>query len=247
MINKGEMPVLNDKDKDFFFIQKNKPNDILEEVVMLDDNRLPSFKDGFDPMKDIQVLSPTRKGETGIYSLNARLQLMLNPPSAKKSEKQFKDYILRVGDKVMQIKNNYSLEWERVGGKGDIEGTGVFNGDIGFVKDIDIENQRVTIVFDEEKKVIYDFSSLDELELAYAVTIHKSQGSEFPVVVIPVNYGPPMLMTRNLIYTGVTRAKKLVVLVGLKQSLYLMINNNNITERYSGLRNRIINIVSLIK
>lgn len=247
MINRGEMPVLNERDKDFFFIQKNKPSDILEEVVMLVDNRLPSFKNGFDPMKDIQVLSPTRKGETGIYSLNMKLQQILNPPSSQKAEKQFKDYILRVGDKVMQIKNNYSLQWQSIRGSGEIEGTGVFNGDIGFVQDIDLENQRVTILFDEEKKVMHDFSSLDEIELAYAITIHKSQGSEFPVVVIPVNYGPPMLMTRNLIYTGVTRAKQLVVLVGIKQSLYMMINNNAITERYSGLKNRIVNIVNLIK
>jgi exodeoxyribonuclease V alpha subunit len=247
LINDGKMPILNEREKDFFFIQKNNPQDIVNEVLNLVDKRLPSFKEGFDPMKDIQVLSPMRKGESGIYNLNSRLQAILNPPSSQKREKQFRDYILRQGDKIMQIKNNYNIEWQRVAGKGEIEGTGVFNGDIGVVEDIDNENQRISVIFDEEKKVLYDFTSLDELELAYAITIHKSQGSEFPVIVIPVGYGPPMLMTRNLIYTGVTRAKKLVVLVGMRQSLMSMVNNNTITKRYSGLRNRIVSIMNIIK
>ncbi len=247
LINRGEMPLLNEREKDFFFIQKGNPNDIVEEILQLIDHRLPSYKNGFNPMTDIQVLSPMRKGEAGIYNLNIKMQHILNPPSSQKSEKQFKDYLLREGDKVMQIKNNYTLEWESLADGGETKGTGVFNGDIGFVKEIDNENQRVVIVFDDEKKVEYDFTNLDELELAYAITIHKSQGSEFKVVVIPVSFGPPMLMTRNLIYTGVTRAKELIVLVGMRKSLYSMINNNTIAKRYSGLKNRIVSIVNVIK
>jgi exodeoxyribonuclease V alpha subunit len=246
-INNGEMPILNDREKDFFFIQKNLNEDIVEEILNLIDKRLPSYKDGFDPMRDIQVLSPMRKGEVGIYNLNNKIQHILNPPSKNKEEKKFRDYVLREGDKVMQIKNNYNLNWESISGKGETHGTGVFNGDIGYIEKIDNEDQKVTVIFDDDKRVEYDFTSLDELELAYAITIHKSQGSEFPVVVIPVSYGPPMLMTRNLIYTAVTRAKKLVVLVGQRQALFSMINNNTITERFSGLKSRIANIVSVIK
>jgi len=244
-INNGEMPFLNEKDKDFFFIQKNNPQDILEEILNLVDRRLPSFKEGFDPLKDIQVLSPMRKGENGVVNLNKELQRILNPPSSKKAEKEVRDIIFREGDKVMQTKNNYSLQWE-----GDFsidgQGVGVFNGDIGFIEKIDDEEQKVTVAFDD-KRVVYDFSNLDELDLAYAITIHKSQGSEFPVIVVPVSFGPPMLMTRNLIYTAVTRAKKLVVLVGMKQALSFMISNDKTFNRFSGLKNRIIDVISSIK
>ncbi|MDF2672344.1 MAG: ATP-dependent RecD-like helicase, partial [Clostridiales bacterium] len=180
-------------------------------------------------------------------NLNSRIQQILNPPSGSKKEKQFREVIFREGDKVMQIKNNYSVEWRSLSGKDDIAGTGIFNGDIGFIKRMDIENQIATIVFDDEKEVDYDFSNFDELQLAYAVTIHKSQGSEFKVIVIPISYGPPMLMTRNLIYTGVTRAKELVVLVGMRQALMSMINNNTIAQRYSGLNNRIISVLNVLK
>jgi exodeoxyribonuclease V alpha subunit len=246
-INNGRMPVLNEKDKDFFFIQKGNPQEIIDEIMELIHRRLPGFKDGFDPMADIQVLSPMRKGETGVQNLNIRLQEILNPPSPDKKEKEFRDYVFREGDKVMQIKNNYSVEWRSTSGKNDLEGTGVFNGDIGYIKKLDMENQIATILFDDEKEVDYDFSNLDELQLAYAVTIHKSQGSEFKVIVIPVNYGPPMLMTRNLIYTGVTRAKKLVVLVGMRQALLNMINNNTIAQRFSGLKEKIASVMSIVK
>ena len=246
-INDGEMPFLNDRDKDFFFIQKNANHEIVDEILDLIKNRLPFFKDGFDPIKDMQILSPTRKGEIGIYNLNKRIQEILNPPSKDKAERDLKDFIFREGDKVMQIKNNYNLEWTKINGSGEESGTGVFNGDIGYIKEIDNENKRLLVVFDDDRQVYYDFINLDELELAYAITIHKSQGSEFKVVLIPISYGPPMLMTRNLIYTAVTRAKDLVVLVGLKQALYVMINNNTITERFSNLKQRIINFVSLIK
>ena len=246
-INDGEMPFLNDRDKDFFFIQRNANYEIVDEILDLIKNRLPFFKDGFDPIKDMQILSPTRKGEIGIYNLNKRIQEILNPPSKDKAERDLKDFIFREGDKVMQIKNNYNLEWTKINGSGEASGTGVFNGDIGYIKEIDNENKRLLVVFDDDRQVYYDFINLDELELAYAITIHKSQGSEFKVVLIPISYGPPMLMTRNLIYTAVTRAKDLVVLVGLKQALYVMINNNTITERFSNLKQRIINFVSLIK
>lgn len=247
LINSGQMPILNNKDKDFFFIQKNSPKEINDEIMELISRRLPSFKNGFNSMTDIQVLSPMRKGETGILTLNSKIQQILNPPSPNKAEKQFRDYIFREGDKVMQVKNNYSVSWKSLSGGNDFEGTGIFNGDIGYIKSIDIENQVATIVFDDDKEVDYDFSNFDELQLAYAVTIHKSQGSEFRVIVIPISYGPPMLMTRNLIYTGVTRAKELVVLVGRKQALLGMINNNTIAHRYSGLKNKIISVLNVLK
>lgn len=247
LINGGEMPLLNEREKDFFFIQKGNTEDMVEEILRLIDHRLPSYKNGLNPMTDIQVLSPMRKGEGGVYNLNGKLQEILNPHSSKKNEKKFKDYAFREGDKVMQIKNNYNIEWELLSTEGETKGTGVFNGDIGFIESIDNENQRVSVIFDEDKRVVYDFSNLDELELAYAITIHKSQGSEFKVVVLPISFGPPMLMTRNLIYTAVTRAKELVVLVGIKQALYYMINNNTITQRYSGLKNRIINMANVLR
>jgi exodeoxyribonuclease V alpha subunit len=246
-INKGEMPVLNDREKDFFFLQNNNPQDVVSEVQQLVDRRLPQFKRGFDSKKDIQVLSPMRKGEAGVYNLNTSLQATLNPPSPEKEEKQSGDVVLRQGDKVMQIKNNYNIDWTRVSGDGELEGTGVFNGDMGIIDKIDNENRMLSVIFDEEKRVWYDFSSLDELELAYAVTIHKSQGSEFPVAIISITYGPPMLMTRNLIYTAVTRAKKLVVIVGSRQALMGMINNNTITRRYSGLKSHIESIIKVMR
>lgn len=246
-INDGEMPVLNERDKDFFFIQKGTPLDIVNEIVELAGKRLPSYKKDIDPKADIQVLSPSRKGETGVTNLNLRLQEAINPPSKDKKERKFRDYSMREGDKVMQIKNNYNLEWKR-DSKGESEtGKGVFNGDIGFIEYIDNASQKVCIKFDDDRVVNYDFSNLDELELAYAVTVHKSQGSEFKIVIIPINYGAPMLMTRNLIYTAVTRAKNLLVMVGIKQALYVMINNNTIARRYSSLENRIINMYNAFK
>lgn len=242
-INNGEMPILNDKNKDFFFIELENNQNLCEELVKLVDERLPSFKGGFDPLRDIQVLSPMRKGEAGVNNLNIKIQSVLNPKSKFKMEKTSREFVFRTYDKVMQIKNNYNIEWENIN-TGET-GRGIFNGDIGFIKEVDLENQRLIIVFDD-KKVEYDFANLDELELAYAITIHKSQGSEFRVIVIPVCFGPPMLMTRNLIYTGVTRAKELVVLVGNRAALRYMINNNTITKRYSGLKDRIINYFNAI-
>ncbi|CDF57344.1 ATP-dependent RecD-like DNA helicase [Thermobrachium celere] len=242
-INHGEMPILNEKDKDFFFLEIDGSADLGEEIVRLVAERLPSFREGFNPVKDIQVLSPMRKGEAGVNNLNMKIQSILNPPAKFKTEKNFREFTFRKFDKVMQIKNNYNIEWESIT-TGET-GRGVFNGDIGFIEDVDEENQRVVVLFDD-KRVEYDFSNLDELELAYAITIHKSQGSEFKAVIIPVCFGPPMLMTRNLIYTGITRAKELVVLVGNRAALRYMIKNNTITKRYSGLKCRIINYLHAI-
>lgn len=237
-INKGEYPYLNERDKDFFFISSSSQDETLNTILELVKRRIPKFREGCDPQKYIQVLTPMRKGICGVYSINSRLQEILNPPSPDKDEKKVRDYILRTGDKVMQVKNNYNIKWNRIGGGGDSEGQGVFNGDLGYIEYIDNEESCMSVIFDDDKRVNYDFTDCDELELAYAVTIHKSQGSEFPVIVMPAVWGPPMLMTRNLLYTGITRAKEMVVIVGSKQVLGGMINNNRITRRYSGLRYR---------
>ncbi|MEL7597629.1 MAG: ATP-dependent RecD-like DNA helicase, partial [Clostridiaceae bacterium] len=166
---------------------------------------------------------------------------VLNPNMKDKNEKQFKDNIFRVGDKVMQTKNNYNLKWSRIEGEGEREGLGVFNGDIGYITEVD--EDKITVIFDEDKEITYDNMYLDELELAYSMTVHKSQGSEFPVVIMPMFMGPPLLMNRNLLYTGITRAKQMVILVGLQKAIHFMINNNKSFERYSALRWRILNIL----
>lgn len=245
-INSGEMPILNEKDKDFFFLQNRIGEGIIKEITNLVNNRLPKFKSDIDKIKDIQVLSPMKKGEAGVIHLNNALQEILNPKSISKDERKVGEYILRTGDKVMQTKNNYQLSWESLSGDGE-EGSGIFNGDIGYIERISSEESKAYIIFDEDKRVEYDFSSLDEIELAYAITIHKSQGSEFPICIIPIFHGPPMLMTRNLIYTGVTRAKNFLVLIGVKQTLGNMIKNKTITKRYSSLKNRIKNFCEVIK
>lgn len=242
-INNGEMPLLNEKNKDFFFIKEDEPNHILSTLINLINKRLPSFNENWDKMKHIQILSPMRKGILGVHSLNAELQKILNPENKNKKEKKVRDVIFRAGDKVMQTKNNYSLKWSRIAGEGENEGIGVFNGDVGFIQDIDEENNALKVVFDEERLVIYDFVYLDEIDLAYAITIHKSQGSEFPVVIIPSFMGPPMLMNKNLLYTGITRAKQMVVVVGSLKALHFMINNNRSFERYSSLCWRIGHVI----
>lgn len=245
-INKGEKPFLNVKDKDFFFITKTTTSDIVDTIVQLAKERLPKFN-GYNSISDIQVLTPMKKGDTGVNVLNNKLQEYLNPKSKIKEEKKIGDTLFRVGDKVMQIKNNYRTQWKIVeDGKIVQEGEGVFNGDFGFVTDIDNEEGEMTVLFDDHKEVIYNFNQLDELKLAYACTIHKSQGSEFPVVIMPVSWGPPMLLTRNLLYTAVTRAKELVVLVGMEKYLHMMINNNRIIKRYSGLNDRLARIFEMI-
>lgn len=232
-INKGEMPYLNERGKDFFFFDARSQEDALNLILKLVKDRIPKFKDMCSPERYIQVLTPMRKGLCGVYNLNMRLQEILNPPSPDKDEKKVREYVFRTGDKVMQIKNNYNIEWNRIDGSAD--GRGVFNGDLGYIEYIDNEQNVLSVIYDEEKRAVYDFIDIDELELAYAVTVHKSQGSEFPVVVIPSVWGPPMLMTRNLLYTAVTRAKEMVVIAGSRQVLGAMVNNNRISKRFSGL------------
>jgi exodeoxyribonuclease V alpha subunit len=243
-INKGEYPILN-KGKDFFFIKEQDPNKIVNIILDLCKERLPSYY-GVDPVKDIQVLTPMKKGEVGLNSLNRHLQEVLNPKGPYKKERQIGEEIFRVGDKVMQIKNNYSIEWEVIEDGLVVErGEGVFNGDLGTIMDIDEESGSLKVLFDEGKEVEYTFDQLDELKLSYAITIHKSQGSEFPIVVMPIYSGPQMLLTRNLLYTAITRAKKLVVLVGEEKYLMMMIKNNRIDKRYSSLDYKINNMMSM--
>jgi exodeoxyribonuclease V alpha subunit len=232
-INKGEYPDCNEKDKDFFLMRLSSEKDMLRTIKDLCINRLPKYYNDLIPMRDIQVLTPVRKGLLGSINLNLELQNVLNPPSEQLKEKKIADKIFRENDKVMQVKNNYQLEWKRLDDFSD--GQGVFNGDIGFITKIDHEYGEVTVVFDESKYVTYDFMQLDEIEPAYAVTVHKSQGSEFPIVVMPVSWFPPMLATRNLLYTAVTRGKTAVVLVGSETKMNGMVDNNAIVERFSGL------------
>lgn len=238
-INKGDYPILNEKDKDFFFMDTGSTQETLATILDLVQDRLPKYY-GVDSLRDIQVLSPMRRGEVGINSLNKHLQEVLNPKDDNWQEKQVGDEIFRIGDKVMQVKNNYKLKWNLLKDGEEVDtGEGVFNGDLGFITDINNEESIVTVLFDDEKEVEYEFSELDEIKLSYATTVHKSQGSEFPVVLMPIHWGPPMLLTRNLIYTAITRSKKLVVLVGDRKYLSMMINNNKIAKRYSSLDKKI--------
>ena len=243
-INNGELPYLNKKDGDFFFDNRENNESILQTILDLVNRRIPMFNSKWNKVKDIQILSPTRKGILGIENLNNELQAILNPPDKYKKERKFKDFIFRVGDKVMQTKNNYSLKWNRIGGYGDNEGVGIFNGDMGFIESIDEENNTITVIFDDERRIVYDNVYVEELELAYAITIHKSQGSEFKVVIIPTFMGSAFLMNRNILYTGITRAKELVVVVGSQKALKYMVDNTNSMERYSSLKERILDIVS---
>ena len=238
-INKGQAPFVNTKSKDFFFLEENNAKDVVERVLEVTRDRLPKWND-YDPIKDIQILSCSRKGDTGVNVLNKRLQEYLNPKAPWKEEKVLGETTFRTGDKVMQIKNNYNTKWKLIEDHKVVEeGKGVFNGDFGFIIELDNEDNEVVVNFDDGRQVIYAFKQLDELVLAYATTIHKSQGSEFPVVIIPVFWGPPILLTRNLLYTAITRAKEIVVLVGDKRCLGYMIGNDKITDRYSGLKSRL--------
>ena len=232
-INRGEYPRINEKDKDFFMISQTSEKGICDTILSLCGSRLPGYYTDLDPVRDIQVLTPVKKGIIGTYYMNEQLQNLLNPPVSGLSEIQSGGRTLRVGDKVMQIRNNYEREWKGVGLEKD--GSGVFNGDIGFVSDIDAEDGVVTVLYDDVRYVQYETGDLDEIELAYAMTIHKSQGSEFPVVVIPAGRFPPMLANRNLLYTGITRAKKGLVMVGSLRELCAMIDRNSVSHRHTGL------------
>lgn len=235
----GEYPVLNEKGKDFYLVKRSFIEDAQKVIVDLVKDRLSSYL-GCNSFSDIQVITPMRKGVLGVEGLNKALQNALNPRDRYKKETEVKGFLFREGDKVMQVKNNYSIPWKisRDGFVTDY-GVGVFNGDCGVIENIDTDDEIVTVIFDDSRAVEYEFSQLEELELSYAVTIHKSQGSEYPVVVIPVLSGPPMLMSRSLLYTAVTRAKKFVVIAGLKESIEKMVDNNREVERYSCLSERI--------
>lgn len=229
-INHGVMPNLSVKDNDFFFLGRSNDDAIAATVVDLYKNRLPRTY-GDDVVEGIQVICPSRKGVTGTQTLNRMLQEALNPSSNTKREKEVRDTIFREGDRVMQIKNNYDFTWERDGK----EGVGVFNGDIGVIETINTPAEQMVINFDD-RVVAYDFANLAELDHAWAVTVHKSQGSEYPVVIMPVSPScPPMLLSRNLLYTGVTRAQKMVILVGNSDVVATMVENNRQIMRYTGL------------
>ena len=234
-INAGEEVVLDNKSMDFFFLKRYDADVIINVVLQLIKQKLPKFVDAGE--YDIQVLTPMRKGLLGVERLNGILQKYLNPADTGKREHEHGSTLFREGDKVMQTKNNYQLEWEirsRFGLTID-KGMGIFNGDVGIIREINDFAETMTIEFDEGRMVDYSFKLLDELELAYAITIHKSQGSEYPAVVIPLLSGPMMLMNRNLLYTAVTRAKKCVTLVGNDTTFYEMIENTSQQKRYSGL------------
>ena len=239
-INRGEPVELDNKSMDFFFLKRYDADKIINVTLQLILQKLPKFVGA--SMMDIQVLTPMRKGLLGVERLNTVLQMYLNPPDKRKKEKEHGTTLFREGDKVMQIKNNYQLEWEIRSKYGLCidKGTGVFNGDTGIIEEINDFAETVTVCFDEGRMVEYPYKLLEELELAYAVTIHKSQGSEYPAVVIPLLSGPRMLMNRNLLYTAVTRAKKCVTIVGNDTTFEQMIANNSQLKRYSGLCDRLV-------
>ncbi|MBE6538378.1 MAG: ATP-dependent RecD-like DNA helicase [Ruminococcaceae bacterium] len=232
-INEGRCPNLTAKDNDFFFLPRTLDTDISLTISDLCANRLPRTY-GPDTVCKIQVISPSRKGEAGTDNLNIILQEKLNPASKGKKEHKHRERVFREGDRVMQTRNNYDLEWEST----SRSGFGIFNGDIGTVKEIDKSEQYMLISFDE-KEVVYDFSLLDDLEHAYAITVHKSQGSEYPIVIIPAYDCAPMLMTRNLLYTAVTRAEDMVIIVGREECIVKMVENNRQSMRYTGLAQRL--------
>ena len=238
-IQEGEVPDLSNDSKEFFIIRRKDAASITEEIRTLVAKRLPSYVKASPG--DIQVLTPTRKGLLGVGALNDYLQRELNSPSQNKAEYTYGEHIFREGDKVMQIKNDYQLEWEITGKYGIVvdSGMGVFNGDIGTIKRVDEDGGRITVEYEDMKKVVYPFKLLEELELAYATTIHKSQGSEYPAVIIPLLPGAKALMNRNLIYTAITRAKSCVVLVGDAEVFVGMIRTTDQRKRYSGLTDRI--------
>ena len=235
-INSGEMPIIQNRDTDFFFEKRESLPAIADSVCALVTTRLPRFY-SIDPVRDIQVLAPMKKGEAGVWALNRLLQERLNPPSKHKKEKVIGDNRFREGDKVMQVRNNYQAEWTRGASSKEEEGLGVFNGDIGIIESI--SDDGVTVLFDDERYVVYDDVMLQDLELAYAMTIHKSQGSEFSTVVLALLPGPPQMMARNLLYTAVTRAKDRVVMVGSESVLRRMVENNNTAHRFTALCDRL--------
>ncbi len=242
-IHAGEQLMMDNKSRDFFFLERNDTNVIYKHMIQLITEKLPSYVEA-QPY-DIQVLTPMRKGKLGVETLNGILQRYLNPASEDKKEYVTGETLFRENDKVMQIKNNYQLEWEVVSRYGIPidKGTGIFNGDIGIIRQINEYAHEVVVEYDEHRRVTYAFAQLDEIELAYAVTIHKSQGSEYPAVIMPLLTGPRQLFNRNLLYTGVTRARNCVTILGSRNTVQAMVDNNVQNRRYTGLAERIRELV----
>ena len=245
-INRGEIIELKPSSKDFIFIKRDNPDIILGSILTLIKKKLPGYVK-CNP-EDIQVLAPAKKGPLGVERLNKFLQEKLNPPAEHRRELPVRDMVLREGDKVMHIKNNYELEWELRTRQGFAyeKGKGVFNGDLGVIELINEHTQMVEVRFDDGKYAVYNFEGLDEITLAYAATIHKSQGSEYPAVILPLLSGPPMLMNRNVLYTAVTRAKKCVCIVGSAETVQNMIRNESQVKRYSGLKERLVEMKGMV-
>ena len=238
-INKGEQVQINNKSRDFFFLKRYDADIIIRVVIALIQEKLPRYVDA-KPF-EIQVLTPMREGLLGVERLNQILQRYLNPPEDGKSERAVGDRLFRTGDKVMQIRNNYQMEWEIRGRYGVVieKGVGVFNGDTGILREINEFAETAEVEFEDGRFAMYSFKQLEELELAYAITIHKSQGSEYPAVILPLLSGPQMLLNRNLLYTAVTRARKCVTVVGNEETFAEMIRNEKQQKRYSALDERI--------
>ena len=233
-IVRGEAPELTAKDRDFFFLRRRDPAAAVRTIQELCQTRLPKNM-GIAPA-DIQVLSPSRKHETGTKALNLALQAVLNPPADGKKEKKHGDFSFRIGDRVMQIRNNYDIMWKRADGLG--AGTGIFNGDIGTVTDISFQDETMTVQFDD-RTAEYAFDMLSELEPAYAMTVHKSQGSAYRAVILSLCGGPQMLLTRSVLYTAITRARELLIIVGNEETVAAMTRNDRRQRRYSGLKLRL--------
>ncbi|MCQ2551460.1 MAG: ATP-dependent RecD-like DNA helicase [Clostridia bacterium] len=239
-INRGDYPYCGDITSDFYLIKKQGDDEIAKTLVEEVQTGPAAFLEGIDRMKDVQVITPTKKGLLGTEELNKVLQNAINPPKDGLPEKGH----FRQGDKVMQIKNDYELSWRK---KGDFtQGEGIFNGEVGYIISIDNDKEELTVVFDDERYATYEFARLEELELAYAITVHKSQGSEYPVVIMPVANFSEMLSNRNLLYTAVTRGKETVVLIGSEDRMKYMVDNNKIAKRYSGLRDRLQKMIEAI-
>lgn len=236
-VHRGEMPILTVKDNDFFFLPRQYDRTVAETIVELCRTRLPRTY-GKETEGGIQIISPSRRGEAGTDHLNYLLQEALNPAERGKKELKFRETVFRVGDRVMQIKNNYDIPWASDDGGSDGEGSGVFNGDIGTVVSIDRAEGELRVRFDN-REAVYSSDMLDELEHAWAVTVHKSQGSEYPFVIIPLYSAPPLLLTRNLLYTAITRARRMVILVGREDILRTMVENDRQAMRYTGLLDRL--------
>ena len=253
LINNGQMPILNEKGTDFFFERKTALADAAQSITALVTTRLPGYLKYPEKerlarsVRNIQVLAPSRKGECGVNNLNLRLQEVLNPPAPDKPQFLWGETLFRLGDKVIQTRNDYRLPWQRMTSAGPEEGAGVFNGDVGFIIAVDPEDHMLTVRFDEDREVTYESGDLDDLEQAYCLSVHKAQGSEFPVIVMPVTPGPPMLLTRNLLYTALTRARSLVVLVGTEQVIRRMVENDHVVRRYTTLAMRLVESRELVK